>query len=253
MAKTWYPVIDYSVCVDCGTCVEHCGHGVYDKSKAPSSVVVCPDGCVDRCHGCGNKCPTGAISYVGDDTGWVSPNGKQENAESCCSHGDGESAKKEVSVEYLYLDLETCDRCIGTDKVLEEVLLVLAPALQLAGYKVEFNKIEMETADIAKKYKFLSSPTIRVNRCDIFENVKENNWGCCSEISGSDVDCRVFEYEGAAYEVPPKEMLAEAILKAVFCISRSDDTIDYKLQDNLTAFFAGKNNKLACSCSGNCC
>lgn len=24
---------------------------------------------IDHCHGCGNKCPVGAISYVGDDIG----------------------------------------------------------------------------------------------------------------------------------------------------------------------------------------
>jgi|LSQX01.1.fsa_nt_gb formate hydrogenlyase subunit 6/NADH:ubiquinone oxidoreductase subunit I len=24
MAKTWYPVIDYLTCTECGTCIEHC-------------------------------------------------------------------------------------------------------------------------------------------------------------------------------------------------------------------------------------
>lgn len=31
MAKKWYPVIDILTCVECGTCVEFCPHGVYDK------------------------------------------------------------------------------------------------------------------------------------------------------------------------------------------------------------------------------
>lgn len=26
--------------------------------------------------------------------------------------------KKEVKIDYLFLDLQTCERCIGTDKVL---------------------------------------------------------------------------------------------------------------------------------------
>ena len=73
MAKKWYPVVDILSCMECGTCVNFCSHGVYDKKKAPSPVVINPDGCVDRCHGCGNKCPEGAIAYVGDDTGWVPP------------------------------------------------------------------------------------------------------------------------------------------------------------------------------------
>lgn len=52
MAKKWYPVIDILTCVECGTCVEFCPHGVYDKQKAPVPVVVNPDSCIDHCHGC---------------------------------------------------------------------------------------------------------------------------------------------------------------------------------------------------------
>lgn len=36
----------------------------YDKSKAPVPVVINPDNCIDHCHGCGKKCPHGAITYV---------------------------------------------------------------------------------------------------------------------------------------------------------------------------------------------
>lgn len=161
---------------------------------------------------------------------------------------------KKVLLEYLYLDLKTCDRCMGTDGVLDEVLLTLTPALKLAGYEVEYNKIEMETAELATKYHFLSSPTIRVNGQDVCASVKENGCGCCSEISGSDVECRVFEYDGEIYEVPPKEMVAEVILKTVFgppegACSRNNE---YELPDNLRAFFEGKINK-SCSCAGTCC
>jgi NAD-dependent dihydropyrimidine dehydrogenase PreA subunit len=85
MAKIWYPVIDYSKCRECGSCVKKCGHGVYDPVKAPSPVVVHPESCIDHCHGCGNLCPQGAITYVGDNTGWFPPNGKSaEQSESCC-------------------------------------------------------------------------------------------------------------------------------------------------------------------------
>lgn len=66
MSKTWYPVIDYERCAECGACTDKCKHGVYDLKKAPAPVVVYPEGCVQGCHGCENLCPTGAISYVGD-------------------------------------------------------------------------------------------------------------------------------------------------------------------------------------------
>jgi len=74
MGKLWYPVIDDSTCIECGNCTEKCMHDVYDKAKAPAPTVVYPDGCIDHCHGCGNLCPSGSITYQGEDTGWVPPN-----------------------------------------------------------------------------------------------------------------------------------------------------------------------------------
>lgn len=260
MAKAWYPVVDYVTCLECGNCVAMCPHGVYDKAKAPTPVVKNPDECVDHCHGCGNRCPVGAITYVGDNTGWTPPKGNtkaEEEAPTTCGCGCGgecgETVEKKVAVEYLYLDLNTCDRCVGTDHELDEVMMVLTPALELAGFDVEYNKVEMATADIANQYKFFSSPTIRVNGVDIGGPVQENSCGCCSEISGADVDCRVFEYEGQSFEVPPKEMLAEAILRIAFGESEGGCACgDYQLPENLKTFYEGKSHK-SCSCGGNCC
>ena len=76
MSKNWYPVVNESLCVQCGKCVELCiqnRHFAYDSEQSPHPVVVNPENCVERCHGCGNLCPQGAITYFGDDTGWVPP------------------------------------------------------------------------------------------------------------------------------------------------------------------------------------
>ncbi len=201
-----------------------------------------------------DRCPVGAITYVGDDTGWMPPNGTQKSAESCCSCGCEASSEKKIVVDYLYLDLQTCDRCIGTDNVLDEVMLTITPALELAGFEVEYNKVEMETAEIAEQYQFLSSPTIRLNGQDICQSVEEDSCGCCSEISGTDVDCRVFEYDGKSYEVPPKEMIAEAIFQTVFGHAAAGCSCGgYELPKNIKGFFEGKTNKSGCSCGGDCC
>lgn len=170
----------------------------------------------------------------------------------CC--GCKEQVENIVLVEYLYLDLETCKRCIGTDDILDEVMEVLAPAIEIAGFKVIYKKIKIETEELARQHQFITSPTIRVNGHDICHSVAENSCGCCSEISGTDVECRVFEYKGEVYEVPPKEMIAEAVFRAVF-ISVDNffyDSQEYELPDNLRTFFEGKKSK-ECSCKGNCC
>lgn len=161
---------------------------------------------------------------------------------------------KPVEIDYLYLDLDTCDRCIGTDQALEEVINQVAPALALAGYAVAYRKIEISTAQLAAEYRFLSSPTIRVNGQDICGAVKETDCACCGGISGTPVDCRVFEYEGETYETPPKAMLAEAILRGAFAPAPMPDSGCYALPENLKTFFRGKAEKrAACSCKSGCC
>ena len=174
-------------------------------------------------------------------------------SENCCC---GTSKKGNVvDIEYLYLDLDTCERCVGTDKVLEGVLDELKNAFKIAGYSLEYRKVKIETAEMAKHYRFLSSPTIRVNGRDICNSVLENNCGCCGEIAGTQVDCRVFSYNGKTYEVPPAEMIAEAIMRMAFrpkvsaCCSGG-----YALPDNLKNFFDGKQQKCCEStCSCGCC
>ena len=152
---------------------------------------------------------------------------------------------KKVLIDYLYIDLKTCDRCLGTDKVLRKVLAELVPALKLAGYKVYLRKVEIATPEMAQKYCLVTSPTIRVNGHDICKSVEENNCSCCSEISNTSVNCRVFVYKGKKYETPPQEMLADAILKAIFRRHiKPCQASDYVMPANLKAFFAGKADKL---------
>ena len=171
----------------------------------------------------------------------------------CCACGCGSEKQKEVKIEYLYLDLDTCDRCMGTDIVLEEVIDALKPAFDIAGYEISYNKIEILTKELAVKHRFVSSPTIRVNGIDICEEVKESDCGCCGEISGTQVDCRVFEYEGKLYEVPPKAMLAEAIMRYAFAKANNSELGKYELPENLRIFFAGKEKKTSCCCCGSSC
>ena len=244
MSKKWYPVIDILSCMECGTCVNFCPHGVYDRAKSPVPLVVNPDGCIDHCHGCGNKCPQGAIAYVGDDTGWTPPalEGKETVKPECgcgCGAGSEAGAQRKLRIEYLYLDLNSCDRCIDTDAILDEVVAVLRPALELAGYAVEYQKREMATPQLAEQYRFLSSPTILVNGQDVFGPVQESSCGCCGAIAGTDVDCRVFVYNGKAHEVPTKEMLANAILKSLNA-EPACSCGTYVLPDNLKRFYEGK-------------
>lgn len=81
MSKNWYPMINYEKCVECGICVNHCTHGVYNEEEAPRPVVINPENCVEGCTGCGSKCPEEAIIYFGNDNG-VTGSG------CCCGDSD---------------------------------------------------------------------------------------------------------------------------------------------------------------------
>lgn len=149
---------------------------------------------------------------------------------------------KKILIEYLYLDLKTCDRCVGTDAVLDKVVEGLKPALSLAGYQIEYQKQEISTPELAEKFHFLSSPTVRVNGRDIFGKIKETGCSCCGDIAGTHVDCRAYEDDGKTVEVPTEEMLADAILRAVYNPSGCSCGT-YKLPGNLKRFFVGKKRK----------
>ena len=156
MAENWYPIIDNAICTECGVCMDFCSHGVYHLFRP---VVIHPQGCVDHCHDCGNNCPVGAITYHGEDTGWIPP--KTEHTE------------KSLVIEYLYLDLTTCDRCMGAEAVLDEVVAVLKPALELAGFCVDYKKQENIKSSAAA---YINSFSIKNKiRYDIVEVILSDN------------------------------------------------------------------------------
>ena len=150
--------------------------------------------------------------------------------------------KKKVLIEYLYLDLQSCERCMSTDKVLDSVVELLRPVLDAAGYRIEYRKILVEDEASAEAYRFLSSPTILLNGEDVFGDILENDCGCCSTISGTDVKCRAFLDGDKLVDAPNKAMLINAILKKLYGPSPEPEK-PYVLPENLKNFFEGKRNK----------
>ncbi len=154
----------------------------------------------------------------------------------------GVKVRKKLLLEYLYLDLQTCERCMSADKVLDSVVELLRPVMDAAGYRMEYRKILVENEEIAKEYCFRSSPTILLNGEDVFGEIIENDCGCCSDIAGMGIKCRAFPCEGKLLDCPTKAMLLNAILKQLYADS-SKEKEDYVLPENLRIFFDGKRKK----------
>jgi len=181
-------------------------------------------------------------------TDQVSCCGTSVQETSCCAapatglHPDG---SKLLNVEYLYLDLTTCRRCQATDATTKEALSILSGVFDTLGYQVHLDEVEIATRELAQQYRFLSSPTIRLNGIDIEQVVKESDCADCGSLSGGSTDCRVFTYDGKDYEQPPAAMIVDGILRALFS-GRTPDETPYVLPENLERFFSGVETTSSC-------
>jgi hypothetical protein len=158
------------------------------------------------------------------------------NTDGCCSGGChcGCVSQKQVVIDFMYIDLTTCDRCLGTEAALDAAVAATAPALEAAGYRVSVSKQLISSREQAEKLGFVSSPTIRVNGHDIAE-VEETHCACCGDICGCEVDCRVWHFDGKTYDSPPQELIADAILRLFLLPPTVPERCD--LPENLQAFF----------------
>lgn len=156
----------------------------------------------------------------------------------CCGQ---EQKPKQVKVDFLYLDLSVCERCQGTESNLSEAIREVSGVLSAAGYEVVLNSVNITTQALAEKYRFVSSPTIRINDRDIALEVKESPCTECGDLCGDDVDCRVWIHEGEEYTEPPKALIVNAILKAVYGNAPGPQAPGiYVMPENLRTFFEGK-------------
>lgn len=169
-----------------------------------------------------------------------------ENNNSCCcgstdccnTTNDVELNKKNLVIDFLFLDVTVCERCKSTDKNLEEALAEVSKVLEATGIEVIVNKIYVDNEEIAKKFKFMTSPTIRINGKDIQMDYKESLCESCGALCGDDVDCRVWIYQGKEYTQPPKAMIIETILKEVYGsnIFKNEEQ-EYKMPVNLKKYY----------------
>jgi bacterioferritin-associated ferredoxin len=149
-------------------------------------------------------------------------------------------ANKEIKVDFLYLDLNTCERCVSTDSALNEALDILSRIFITLNYSVTVNKVNITSEELAMENRFVSSPTIRVNGIDICDEVKESDCTDCGDLCGDSVDCRVFSYEGKDYEQPPVAMIVDGILRVIYKKQVMEEN-SYIMPDNLKKYFLRRN------------
>jgi hypothetical protein len=160
-------------------------------------------------------------------------------------HVDAPQTRDRLAIDFLFLDLTTCTRCLGANRSLESALEVVRDVLQARGVKVEVNKVLVESEEQARALRFVSSPTIRVDGRDVALELRESSCGseACTDGCGDQIACRVWVHRGREYTEPPVGMMVDAILGHVYGGAPARAAFEpgaYELPENLARFFSGK-------------
>jgi hypothetical protein len=158
--------------------------------------------------------------------------------------------EKRVEIEFLYLDLDACTRCKGTDANLETALRILQEVLQASGRDVSTRKVLVDSEETARKRKLLSSPTIRINGCDIALKFRETRCDSCAGACacGGGIDCRVWVFGDKEYAEAPVPLIVNALLSEIYdsqSANRTASSRPFELSENLRHFFEAKAAKKA--------
>ena len=150
-----------------------------------------------------------------------------------------------LEIEFLFLDLTTCSRCLGADRSLASALTVVREVLEATGVEVEVTKVLVDSEEQARALRFVSSPTIRVDGQDVALELRESSCGseACADGCGEQIACRVWVHRGQEYTEPPVAMIVDAILGHVYGAApakAAPSPEPYELPENLARFFAAR-------------
>ncbi len=148
---------------------------------------------------------------------------------------------RRLTIDFMFIDLQTCGRCLGTEEALDAAVSTVRPVLDALGMRLEVNKILVESEEQAMDLAFQSSPTIRIAGRDIAGVLKETRCDACGDVCGEDTDCRVWIWRGQEYTAAPVGLIVEAILEmAVSHEAVAEPTGRAAVPANLKQFFGGK-------------
>lgn len=161
--------------------------------------------------------------------------------------------KRNLNVELLVIDLNTCKRCVPTGEQLKEAVNLLAPVAEVLDIDLQYREHVVQTPEEAKTRGLLSSPTIRLNGRDIAQDIRESECESCGDLTDNDtrVDCREWFYRGQVFPAAPKAMLVEAIMGAMLDVEAPSVNVEplEALPGNLDRYFKNKKGGSCCCCS----
>jgi hypothetical protein len=160
--------------------------------------------------------------------------------------------RRTVMIDFLFLDLSTCGRCLGTGANIETALSAVEGVLRATGAQVEVRRIHVRSVEQARELEFVSSPTIRVNGRDLAFELLESE--CEADVCncGIGASCRVWRYDGQEHTEAPVGLIVDAVLAELYAepTRAESPAASYELPENLVRVFAAKD---AGAPGGGCC
>ncbi|MGH8932030.1 MAG: DUF2703 domain-containing protein [Egibacteraceae bacterium] len=161
-----------------------------------------------------------------------------------------------IRIDFLFLDLRTCSRCVGTDQNLDAALETVRQVVEATGGTVEVYKTLVESEEQARRLRFVASPTIRVNGRDIALGLKESSCGseACTDGCGDHINCRMWTHHGRDYTQAPVGLIVDAVLGEMYGGRAQPTLVDepYEVPENLQRFFAGRSAAVSTGQAGCC-
>jgi hypothetical protein len=149
-----------------------------------------------------------------------------------------------VDIELLALDLTTCTRCVGTLGNIEKAVNIVRPVLEATGAQVNVTRLVIASEEQARQYRFVASPTVRINGKDIVFETLESRCDSCTDLCGCDegTSCRIWPYQGEEYTEAPVGLVVEALLYEINDSARAAGGASAfeGVPENLRRFFRSK-------------
>ncbi|MFD1599248.1 DUF2703 domain-containing protein [Halobellus rarus] len=166
-----------------------------------------------------------------------------------------EYARRTVTVDFLYLNNESCDRCMGTEAALETALRRVGPILDALDVGITVRDVHVSTLAAAEAAQLAVSPTIRIGGRDIQPEYLENTCESCGDLCACEgaVDCRRWRYRGEEHSTAPVGLLVEKLVRALapngMQFDDPGESQAYQLSSNVRGFFESSgDDESDCGC-----
>lgn len=180
----------------------------------------------------------------------------KSNSVSVVESAVEEYTRRTVTVDFLYLDNESCERCAGTENALETALTTVEPVFEALEISLFVRDIHVDTLEAAEATQLPVSPTIRIDGSDLQPDYRQDVCESCSNLCECQdrVECRLWRYRGEEHTVPPVELLVEALVRAAVIeqspFNPARGETPNGLSANIASFFEKtETSEVDCGCS----